>query len=123
MTNKIIPYNPRLKILAKELRKQRILSEVILWKVIKGKSLKVEFHRQVPMLEFIVDFYCHELKLVIEIDGSSHQYEESFKDDMMRQQLIENYGVTFIRFLDSDVKNNLENVLKEICVKIDELMK
>jgi very-short-patch-repair endonuclease len=123
MTNKIIPYNPRLKILAKELRKQRILSEVILWKVIKGKSLKVEFHRQVPMLEFIVDFYCHELKLVIEIDGSSHQYDESFKDDMMRQQLIENYGVTFIRFLDSDVKNNLENVLKEICVKIDELMK
>lgn len=123
MTNKIIPYNPRLKILAKELRKQRILSEVILWKVIKGKSLKVEFHRQVPMLEFIVDFYCHELKLVIEIDCSSHQYDESFKDDMMRQQLIENYGVTFIRFLDSDVKNNLENVLKEICVKIDELMK
>ncbi|MFY7732420.1 MAG: endonuclease domain-containing protein [Bacteroidia bacterium] len=123
MTNKIIPYNPRLKILAKELRKQRILSEVILWKVIKGKSLKVEFHRQVPMLEFIVDFYCHELKLVIEIDGSSHQYDESFKDDMMRQQLIENYGVTFIRFLDSDVKNNLENVLKEICVNIDELMK
>lgn len=123
MTNKIIPYNPRLKILAKALRKQRILSEVILWKVIKGKSLKVEFHRQAPMLEFIVDFYCHELKLVIEIDGSSHQYDESFKDDMMRQQLIENYGVTFIRFLDSDVKNNLENVLKEICVKIDELMK
>ncbi len=123
MTNKIIPYNPRLKILAKELRKQRILSKVILWKVIKGKSLKVEFHRQVPMLEFIVDFYCHELKLVIEIDGSSHQYDESFKDDMMRQQLIENYGVTCIRFLDSDVKNNLENVLKEICVKIDELMK
>ena len=123
MTNKIIPYNPRLKILAKELRKQRILSEVILWKAIKGKSLKVEFHRQVPMLEFIVDFYCHELKLVIEIDGSSHQYDESFKDDMMRQQLIENYGITFIRFLDSDVKNNLENVLKEICVKIDELMK
>jgi len=123
MTNKIIPYNPRLKILAKELRKQRILSEVILWKAIKGKSLKVEFHRQVPMLEFIVDFYCHEIKLVIEIDGSSHQYDESFKDDMMRQQLIENYGVTFIRFLDGDIKNNLENVLKEIYVKIDELMK
>ncbi|MFA9215217.1 MAG: endonuclease domain-containing protein [Candidatus Methylacidiphilales bacterium] len=112
-----------MKILAKELRKQRILSEVILWKAIKGKSLKVEFHRQVPMLEFIVDFYCHELKLVIEIDGSSHQYDESFKDDMMRQQLIENYGVTFIRFLDGDIKNNLENVLKEIYVKIDELMK
>jgi very-short-patch-repair endonuclease len=112
-----------LKILARELRKQRIISEVILWRALKGKSLKVEFHRQVPLLEFIVDFYCHELKLVIEIDGSSHQYDESFKDDMIRQQLIENYGVTFIRFLDSDVKNNLENVLKEICVKIDELMK
>lgn len=123
MANKIIPYNPRLKILARELRKQRILSEVILWKAIKGKSLKVEFHRQVPMLEFIVDFYCHELKLVIEIDGSSHQYEDSFNDDVLRQQLIEIYGITFIRFLDIDVKNNLENVLREISVKIDELRK
>jgi len=121
MTNKIIPYNPNLKILARDLRKQRILSEVILWKAIKGKALKVEFHRQVPMLSFIVDFYCHEIKLVIEIDGSSHNHDEVIQYDNHRQELIEKYGVTFLRFLDNDVRNNLQNVLDEIAAKINDL--
>ena len=121
MTNKIIPYNPNLKILARDLRKQRILSEVILWKAIKGKALKVEFHRQVPMLSFIVDFYCHEIKLVIEIDGSSHNYDEVIQYDNHRQELIKKYGVTFLRFLDNDVRNNLQNVLDEIAAKINDL--
>jgi hypothetical protein len=44
----------------------------LLWRQIKGQTLKYEFHRQVPIDEFIVDFYCHELKLAIEIDGDSH---------------------------------------------------
>ena len=123
MPNKIIPYNPNLKILARDLRKQRILSEVILWKAIKGKALKVEFHRQVPMLEFIVDFYCHEIKFVIEIDGSSHNHDEVIQYDKNRQELIENYGVTFLRFLDIDVRNNLQNVLHEITAKINDLSK
>ena len=121
MTNKIIPYNPNLKILARDLRKQRILSEVILWKAIKGKALKVEFHRQVPMLSFIVDFYCHEIKLVIEIDGSSHNHDKVIQYDNHRQELIEKYGVTFLRFLDNDVRNNLQNVLDEIAAKINDL--
>jgi len=123
MPNKIIPYNPNLKILARDLRKQRILSEVILWKAVKGKALKVEFHRQVPMLEFIVDFYCHEIKLVIEIDGSSHNNDEVLQYDKNRQELIEKYGVTFLRFLDIDVRNNLPNVLLEITAKINDLSK
>lgn len=123
MPNKIIPYNPNLKELVRDLRKQRILSEVIFWKAIKGKGLNVEFHRQVPTLEFIVDFYCHELKLVIEIDGSSHNYMEVFEKDKLRQELIEQYGVTFLRFLDIDVRNNLPNVLEEIVAKIDDLSK
>ncbi len=123
MPNKIIPYNPNLKILARNFRKQRILSEVILWKAIKGKALKVEFHRQVPMLSFIVDFYCHEIKLVIEINGSSHNHDEVIQYDNYRQELIEKYGVTFLRFLDIDVRNNLQNVLKEIASKINDLRK
>ena len=72
MKNKIIPYNPKLKELARELRKNSTLSEVLLWIKIKGKAMGVEFHRQVPIDNFIVDFYCHELMLTIEIDGSSH---------------------------------------------------
>jgi len=61
MKNKIIPYNPKLKELARELRKNSTLSEVLLWLKIKAKVMGVEFHRQVPIGNFIVDFYCHEL--------------------------------------------------------------
>ena len=73
MRNKIIPYNPKLKLLARELRKNSTLSEVLLWQNIKQRGYGVQFHRQVPMLDYIVDFYCHEIGLAIEIDGSSHE--------------------------------------------------
>ncbi len=74
MKNRIIPYNPKLKSLARQLRKNSTLAEVLMWKNIKQKALGVQFHRQVPMLNYIVDFYCHEISLVIEIDGSSHDF-------------------------------------------------
>jgi very-short-patch-repair endonuclease len=73
-TNKVIPYNPKLKELARELRKNSTFSEVLLWNEIKKKSMGYEFHRQVPIDEFIVVFYCHELLLAIEVDGSTHDY-------------------------------------------------
>jgi len=78
MKNKIIPYNPKLKELARELRKNSTLSEVLLWLKIKGKVMGVEFHRQVPIDNFIVDFYCHELMLAIEIEGSSHDEKQDY---------------------------------------------
>lgn len=103
--NKIIPYNPALKARARELRKDSTLSEVLLWCEIKNKRIKgFQFHRQVPMLNYIVDFYCHELMLVIEIDGDSHEGKELY--DKKRQKEIEDYGVSFLRFDDIDVKRN-----------------
>jgi len=111
-TNKIIPYNPRLRILARQLRKNSTLSEVLLWNKIKNKSLGYEFHRQVPIDEFIVDFYCHELLLVIEIDGSTHDY--NFDYDNLRQTDLEKYGIKVIRFLDIDVKKSMNEVLRGI---------
>jgi len=71
-SNNIIPYNPKLKSLARKLRKNSTLAEILVWMNIKGGVLGCEFHRQVPVDEFIVDFYCHELKLAIEIDGYTH---------------------------------------------------
>jgi very-short-patch-repair endonuclease len=66
-------YNPRLKQIARTLRNNMTLSEILLWKEIKGKKvLGYDFHRQKPLGEYIVDFYCPKLKLVIEIDGDSH---------------------------------------------------
>lgn len=123
MKNKIIPYNPNLLPLAKKLRKQGILSEVLLWKKIKGKSLNVEFHRQVPMDNYIVDFYCHELQLAIEIDGSSHLFEDVSTKDIARQIKLEQLGVHFLRFEDSEVKKNISNVIFNIERKIESLQK
>jgi len=111
-TNNIIPYNPRLKFLARELRKNSTLSEVLLWNEIKKKAFGYEFHRQVPLNEYIVDFYCHELLLAIEIDGSTHDY--NFDYDNLRQTNLEKYGIKVIRFLDIDVKKSMNEVLRSI---------
>ena len=119
--NKVIPYEPHLKSLARELRRNSTLSEVLLWMKIKNKALGVEFHRQVPILGFIVDFYCHELMLAIEIDGDSHIGKEM--DDIFRQKELENWDIKFIRFEDIEVKKNMEAVLQEILNTIIEIKK
>ena len=108
MKNKIIPYDPKLKEFAKQLRKNSTLSEVLLWQNIKNKALGVQFHRQVPLLDYIVDFYCHELMLAIEIDGDSHLYKYNY--DKKRQGELENLGITFLRFSDFEVKQNMFSV-------------
>ncbi len=117
MKNKIIPYNPKLKEFARELRKNSTLSEVLLWLKIKGKTMGVEFHRQVPIDNFIVDFYCHELMLAIEVDGSSHDEKQDY--DQNRQLILENLGVRFIRFSDIDVKQKMGWVLEELMICVE----
>jgi very-short-patch-repair endonuclease len=117
--NKIIPYNPKLKEIARKLRKNSTFSEVLLWQKIKGRALNYEFHRQVPIDEFIVDFYCHELMLAIEIDGKSH--ENKYEYDLMRQKKLEDLGVRFVRFNDLDVKKDIVNIIRSLEITIHEL--
>ncbi|WP_299109184.1 endonuclease domain-containing protein [uncultured Winogradskyella sp.] len=119
MKNKIIPYNPKLKLLARQLRKNSTLPEVLLWQNIKQRAYGVQFHRQVPMLNYIADFYCHEIGLVIEIDGDSHDH--SFLYDAKRQGELEAYGVSFLRFSNEEVKKNMFSVLLVIEEKVKEL--
>ena len=121
MKNKIIPYNPKLKEYARQLRKNSTLSEILLWKNVKQRALGVQFHRQVPLLEYIVDFYCHELQLAIEIDGGSHDYKYEY--DSKRQGLLEKQGVQFIRFSDKEVKKDMISVGLALEEKVDELLK
>ncbi len=71
-----------------------------------------DFHRQKPLLNFIVDFFCYELMLVIEIDGDSHDYK--YEDDVARQKILEGIGIHFLRFDDAEVKKDLNNVLRTI---------
>ncbi len=123
MPNRIIPYNPKLKTYARENRKKGILAEVILWKRIQKKATGVEFHRQVPILNYIVDFYCHEIFLAIEVDGYSHTLDGAEMRDEKRQKELETCGVKFIRFNDRDIKYHMQFVLEELDRKIAELQK
>lgn len=108
-----IQYNPKLKHRARELRKQGVLSEVLLWAHLKGRKMRgYQFMRQKPVGEYIVDFYCSKLKLVIEIDGESHNAR--FYYDMGRQQFLESLGLTVLRFDDMEVKRDAENVVMAI---------
>lgn len=117
--NKIIPYNPHLKHLARELRKNSTKSEIILWNKIKKKLLGYEFHRQVPIDEYIVDFYCHELMIAIEIDGTTHYY--NFDNDENRQKRLESFGIKVVRFDDNDIRFHLNDVLRALEMIIEEI--
>ena len=114
----IIPYNPKLKERARKLRRQSTLSETILWHHLKGRQMRNhDFHRQRPIDNYIVDFFCSELVLAIEIDGASHADKENY--DKKRQERLESLGVHFLRFYDSDVKVNIEGVVERIGEWID----
>lgn len=95
------------------------LGEIALWREIKGKKLGARFSRQIPIGKYIVDFYCKELQLAIEVDGSIHFKEGHQEKDEIRQEHLELLGLTVIRFSDLDVKNNLGRVLKEIKSEIE----
>ena len=112
---KIYPYNPKLKELARQLRNHSTFSEVLLWNQLKNKRIMgYDFHRQKPILNYILDFFCNELELAIEIDGCSHDFEEAYKKDKSRQEEIERLGIVFLRFDDLQVKKNMAGVLQTI---------
>jgi very-short-patch-repair endonuclease len=113
MKRKIIPYNPALKEKARELRSNSTHTEILLWNFLKGKQMRgYDFHRQKPIDNYIVDFFCNELMLAIEVDGESHYGNE--KRDEKRQKKIESYGIEFLRFDFLDIVNKLDVVLKII---------
>jgi very-short-patch-repair endonuclease len=108
-----VKYDPRLKSVARMLRKNSTLAEILLWRELKGRRiLGYDFHRQKPIGKYIVDFFCPRLMLAIEIDGSSH--ENRTAEDQARQRALEKGGVRFLRFTDEDVKRNLESVVDEM---------
>jgi very-short-patch-repair endonuclease len=112
-----IPYNPALKQRAKELRRAGNLSEALFWNAVKHKQFKgLDFDRQRIIGNYIVDFYCYELALVVEIDGSSHDDKQEY--DLIRDQYLEALGLKVLHVQDTDVKANLEDVLKLISLSI-----
>ena len=110
---KIIPYNPKLKEYARKLRNNSTYTEVQLCNYLKKKQLRgYDFDRQKPIDKYIVDFYCKDLMLAIEIDGESH-YGNTDKDRKKDRRLNE-LGVTVLRVDDLDVVYKLDKVIEKI---------
>ena len=121
MRRPILPYNPHLKARARQLRQQMTRTEVILWKHLQRKQLyDYDFDRQRPIDEYIVDFFCKELMLAIEIDGVTHDNAPAQERDRARQQRLEALGVRVLRFRDEEVVQNLEGVLGAIQQWVEE---
>jgi very-short-patch-repair endonuclease len=115
MRRTLIPYKPYLKDLARKLRNDSTLGEVLLWKELNNKQFYgYDFHRQKPLLNYIADFYCYELELIIEIDGQYHNYEEQYKLDLSREKELEAYNLTILRFTEQEVRKDMFNVLRVI---------
>lgn len=115
MKRKILPYNPNLKELARKLRQNMTFSEVKLWNALKdGKMMEYDFDRQRPIGNYIVDLYCKDLMLALEIDGITHDDELVIKKDEVRQEELEAMGISFLRFNALDVVNDIDNVLRSI---------
>jgi len=104
------------------LRKNMTLAELILWKQLKDKKLfKVKFRRQHPVNIFIVDFYCHEIKLVIEIDGEIHLDDAIKNYDSGRTAELEKFGLKVARFSNDQIISNIDTVINKINNIITEL--
>lgn len=110
-----VPYNKNLKEFSRQLRNDSTLSEVLLWQELRAGQIKgYKFNRQKPLGRYIVDFYCSKLNLVIEVDGDSHHHHDAIVKDAIRQQQLEQLGLSFLRFDDLDVKRNMAVVLQEL---------
>ncbi len=100
---------------AKALRKQMTNAEKKVWEMLRGKQiLGLKFRSQHPMYLFIADFYCHQLKLVIEIDGGIHQQSEQKEYDINREEALKRWDVKIVRFTNEEVERDLKKVKKEI---------
>jgi very-short-patch-repair endonuclease len=102
---------------AKALRQQGVLSEALMWNCLKGRQINnLKFTKQKVIGGYIVDFYCAELKLIIEIDGSTLDFK--FDYDKAREKYLESYGYRIVKILDSEVKFNLADVVEWLVVNL-----
>jgi very-short-patch-repair endonuclease len=111
----VLAYNKGLKELARELRHHQTEAETFLWLRLRKRQLKnCRFYRQRIICNYIVDFYCPNAKLVIEIDGGQHYSEPGTKKDAVRDRLLMDLGLTLMRISAREVFENTEGVLEKI---------
>lgn len=112
---------------AKFLRKNMTDSELKLWEVLKGKRiLGLRFRSQHPIDIFIADFYCHPVKLVVEVDGGIHKSSDQKEYDNGRTAELNDWGIVVVRFTNEEIENNIKYVINEIernCIKRQSMLR
>ena len=108
---------------AKELRRYETEAEKRLWaKLCRNQMLGLQFRRQHPINRFIVDFYCVKIKLVIEVDGNIHELPENKVYDIGRSQILNDFGITVIRFINNQIIEDIESTIIKIKNKVQQLL-
>ena len=106
---------------AEVLRKNMTKAEKIVWERLCKNKLGVRIRRQHPIYKYIVDYYCHEVKLIIEIDGGIHLSKENKECDIDRDTTLNEFGIQIIRFTNEEVINDIDQIIEDIKKKIEEL--
>jgi very-short-patch-repair endonuclease len=112
---------PTILKLAREMRHPQTAAEIKLWRALRARNLGPKVRRQHPIRNFIVDFYCAQARLCIEIDGPSHLETEQAEYDAERTAFLEEFGYHVIRFSNEDVSRDIHSVVDEIIRVIGEL--
>ncbi len=109
-------YNKGLKEFARKLRKEGTKSEALVWRDVlsRRQMMGYRFLRQRPIDKYIADFFSKELKLIIELDGYTHQFEEVARKDRIREERLKSLGYHILRFQDEEVFTDLNNVVRTI---------
>ncbi len=109
------PLPPEILSRCRKLRKSQTSAELKLWSCLKNRQIfGLKFRRQHPIGKFLIDFYCHEARIAIELDGGGHAEPPQAKHDNERTKFLETEGIKVLRFWNTDVSKNLEGVVKAI---------
>jgi len=115
-----LKYNHNLKYHGRRLRSGQTEAEKLLWSKIRKKQIgEVQFNRQKPIGDYIVDFYCDKARLIIEIDGGQHYEKKGIIQDKIREEYFNKLGLRTIRFTNLDILKNIDNVVEVIYKKIN----
>lgn len=113
--------NPK-KNQSRNLRKNQTSAEKIIWNKLRNRQFnKLKFRRQHIIENFIVDFYCEKINLVIELDGDVHAYNNKINQDKIREEFLKDKGFNIIRYTNDDIYSNLDSVLEDLWTKCKKL--
>jgi len=115
----MLPFNSDLKVFSRELRNHMTQAERLLWYRLKNDQLQgLRFYRQKIIGNYIVDFYCHQAKVVIELDGGQHYLEDKQPKDEIRDKFLNDQGLRVLRFSNMDILKNLDGVIQAIATGV-----